>query len=120
MELLWCIVVAVLMSIGIYLMLERHIIRFLFGMLIVSNTINLAIFVAGRLTLGMPPLIRPDALLPAAGTANSLPQALILTAIVIGFGLLLFTLLLAYRAIQSYSTANMDAMQNDTCEGNSP
>jgi multicomponent Na+:H+ antiporter subunit C len=113
MELLWCVVIAVLMSAGIYLMLERHLIRFLFGMLIVSNTINLAIFVAGRLTLGMPPLIKLKEVLPAIGTANPLPQALILTAIVIGFGLLLFTLLLSYRAIKTFSTADMDAIQEN-------
>lgn len=113
MELLWCVVIAVLVSTGVYLMLERHLIRFLFGMLIVSNAINLAIFVAGRLTLGMPPLIKAEELLPAIGTANPLPQALILTAIVIGFGLLLFTLLLSYRAIKAFSTADMDAIQEN-------
>lgn len=116
MELLWCIVIAALISMGVYLMLERHLIRFLFGMIIVSNAINLAIFVSGRLTLGMPPLIKADAILPALGTANPLPQALILTAIVIGFGLLLFTLLLSYRAIQTFKTADMDAIQEN--EGN--
>lgn len=110
MELLWCVVIAALMSIGIYLMLERHLIRFIFGMMIVSNAINLGIFVSGRLTLGMPPIIKADQLFPALGTANPLPQALILTAIVIGFGLLLFTLLLSYRAIKTFSTADMDAI----------
>lgn len=110
MELLWCIVIAALIAVGVYLMLERHLIRFLFGMMIVSNAINLAIFVSGRLTLGMPPIIKPDELLPAVGTANPLPQALILTAIVIGFGLLLFALLLAYRAIKMFHSADMDAI----------
>ena len=97
---------------GVFLMLERHIVRFLFGMILVSSAINLAIFVAGRLTRGNPPLIASDALLPAAGYANPVPQALILTAIVIGFGLLLFTLLLAYRAIKELGTADMDKMHN--------
>lgn len=110
MDLLWCVVIAALMAMGIYLMLERHLVRFLFGMMIVSNAINLAIFVSGRLTLGMPPIIKPDELLPALGTANPLPQALILTAIVIGFGILLFALLLSYRAIQTFTTADMDAI----------
>ncbi len=108
MQLLWCLVIAVMISIGIYLMLERHFIRFLFGMMMVSNAINLAIFVSGRLTLGMPPLIDAAETIPASGSANPLPQALILTAIVIGFGLLLFTLILAYRANRTFNTADLD------------
>ncbi|MBO9482038.1 MULTISPECIES: Na+/H+ antiporter subunit C [Gammaproteobacteria] len=116
MEFLWCLVVGLMTACGVFLMLERHIVRFLFGMILVSNAINLAIFVAGRLTRGNPPLIASDALLPAAGYANPLPQALILTAIVIGFGLLLFTLLLAYRAIKEFGTADMDKMQHAETE----
>ena len=112
MEFLWCLVVGVMTACGVFLMLERHIVRFLFGMILVSSAINLAIFVAGRLTRGNPPLFASDALLPAAGYANPVPQALILTAIVIGFGLLLFTLLLAYRAIKELGTADMDKMHN--------
>ena len=116
MEFLWCLVVGVMTACGVFLMLERHIVRFLFGMILVSSAINLAIFVAGRLTRGNPPLIASDALLPAAGYANPVPQALILTAIVIGFGLLLFTLLLAYRAIKELGTADMDKMHNTEAE----
>lgn len=110
MELLWCIVIGLIIACGVFLMLERHIIRFLFGMMLVSTAINLAIFVSGRLTRGQPPLIASDAMLPAAGYANPLPQALILTAIVIGFGLMLFTLLLAYRAVKELGTADTDEM----------
>ena len=73
MEFLWCLVVGVMTACGVFLMLERHIVRFLFGMILVSSAINLAIFVAGRLTRGNPPLIASDALLPAAGYANPVP-----------------------------------------------
>lgn len=111
MELLWCMVIGLLISFGVYLMLEKHLIRFIFGMMIVSNAINLGIFVAGRLTRGNPPLIAMGETLPAAGIANPLPQALILTAIVIGFGLLLFALVLAYRSINELGTADVDQMQ---------
>ncbi len=118
MQLLWCFVISVMISIGIYLMLERHFIRFLFGMMIVSTAINLAIFVSGRLTLGMPPLIDAAETIPASGSANPLPQALILTAIVIGFGLLLFTLILAYRATHTFRTADLDHIyEHDAKEG---
>ncbi len=109
MAVIWCIVVGVLTACGVFLMLKRHILHFLFGMMLVSNAINLTIFVAGRLTRGKPPIIAADALLPVAGFANPLPQALILTAIVIGFGLLIFTLLLAARAILTLGSADIDS-----------
>ncbi len=108
METLWSIVVGVMLGAGIYLMMERHLVRFIFGLMIVSNAVNLGIFVAGRLTKGNPPLIDEGALELAEGFANPLPQALILTAIVIGFGLLLFTMILAYRASTEMGTADLD------------
>ncbi|MCH8531397.1 MAG: Na+/H+ antiporter subunit C [Saccharospirillum sp.] len=108
METLWSIVVGIMLGCGIYLMMERHIVRFIFGLMIVSNAVNLGIFVAGRLTKGHPPLIEEGALQLAEGFANPLPQALILTAIVIGFGLLLFTMILAYRACKELGTADLN------------
>lgn len=119
MELLWCAVIGVLIAVGIFLMLERHLVQFLFGLMVVSNAINLAIFVAGRLTLGMPPLVASNALVPPEGTANPLPQALILTAIVIGFGLILFTLLLSYRTSNTFASADSDGLcDNERMEQN--
>lgn len=108
METLWSIVVGAMLGAGIYLMMERHLVRFIFGLMIVSNAVNLGIFVAGRLTKGNPPLIDENARQLAEGFANPLPQALILTAIVIGFGLLLFTMILAYRASTETGTADLD------------
>jgi multicomponent Na+:H+ antiporter subunit C len=111
MEVLWSLVVGIFVAIGIYLMLERHLLRLLFGLILISCAVNLAIFTAGRLTSGIPPLIEVGASLPPQGAANPLPQALILTAIVIGFGLLVFTLMLLYRAFSETGTADVDKMQ---------
>ena len=111
MEVLWSIVVGVLVSIGVYLMLERHILRVLFGLILIGSAVNLAILTAGRLTTGNPPLIAPEEALPPAGFANPLPQALILTAIVIGFGLLVFALMLLYRAYLETGSADVDEMR---------
>ena len=111
MEALWSIVVGLLVAIGIFLLLERHIMRVLFGLVLLSNAINLGIFTAGRLTTGNPALIPVGAALPHANAANSLPQALILTAIVIGFGLLVFALILCYRAYSEFGKANIDELQ---------
>lgn len=106
METLWSIVVGAMLGFGIYLMMERHIVRFIFGLMIVSNAVNLGIFVGGRLSRGAPPLIPKGAETLTSEFANPLPQALILTAIVIGFGLLLFTMALAYRISQDSGTAD--------------
>jgi multicomponent Na+:H+ antiporter subunit C len=76
----------------------------------ISNAANMLIFAAGRLTFGKPPLI-PAEDKTIAGAANSLPQALILTAIVIGFGLLVFALTLAYRSYYVLRTTRMDEMR---------
>ncbi|MEZ9708576.1 cation:proton antiporter [Vibrio breoganii] len=110
MEVLWSIVVGIFVAIGVYLMLERHLLRILFGLILLSSAVNLAIFTAGRLTPGELPLIENDALVPPDGFANPLPQALILTAIVIGFGLLVFALLLFYRAYLETGSADVDEM----------
>lgn len=112
MELLWSMVVGVFVSAGVYLILERHVLRLLFGLILLSSAINLAIFTAGRLTPGLPALIEAEQALPPEGAANSLPQALILTAIVIGFGLLIFTLILLYRANSEAGSADTDSMQS--------
>lgn len=112
MEIVWSGVVGVIVAAGIYLMLEKHILRLLFGIMLLSSAVNLAIFTAGRLTPGEPPLISDNAVLPPVGAANPLPQALILTAIVIGFGLLIFALMLFYRAYKETGTADVDKMQS--------
>ncbi len=111
MEILWSVVVGIFVAAGVYLILERHLLRLLFGLILLSSAVNLAIFTAGRLTPGLPPLIAPDVVLPPEGAANPLPQALILTAIVIGFGLLVFALMLFYRAFSESNTADIDQMQ---------
>lgn len=111
MEIMWSIVVGILVTSGVYLLMERHILRVLFGLVLLSNAVNMAIFIAGRLTKGTPPLIKDGYAIPTQDIANSLPQALILTAIVIGFGLLVFALVLSYRAYQETGTADIDNMR---------
>lgn len=111
METLVALLVGWLFAAAVYLMLSRSLVRYLFGLVLISNAANLAIFASGRLTRGEPALI-PDGLeAPIATVANALPQALILTAIVIGFGLLAFAFVLAYRAREELGTVDTDAMR---------
>jgi multicomponent Na+:H+ antiporter subunit C len=111
MELALAVLVGVLTTCAVYLMLSGNMVRFIFALALLSNAVNLAIFAAGRLTYAAPPLIAEGAKVPAGAVANALPQALILTAIVIGFGLLAFTLVLVHRAHQTLGTVEADRMR---------
>jgi multicomponent Na+:H+ antiporter subunit C len=110
MEILLGSLAGVLMAASVWLMLSRNLVKFLLGLVLIGNVANLVIFASGGLTYGAPPLIAEGATVPAETVANALPQALILTAIVIGFGLVAFTLVLALRAYQEIGTVNVDAM----------
>lgn len=111
MEMVPAILAGVLLASGVYMMLSGHMLRFLLGLLLLSNAINLAIFAAGRLTAGAPPFLNADGHTPGHDLANALPQALLLTAIVIGFGLFAFALALAIRAFRSFGHLDMDRMR---------
>jgi multicomponent Na+:H+ antiporter subunit C len=95
---------------AIYLMLSRHIIRIMLGVALLGNAVNLLLFTAGRITRELPPVIVEGDVLPAT-SANPLPQALILTAIVISFSFFAFLMVLAYRARQSLDTDDTDLMR---------
>jgi multicomponent Na+:H+ antiporter subunit C len=92
-------------------MLSHNLVRLLLGFAMLSNGVNLSIFVAGRLTRETPPLVPEGAEAFAVAFANPLPQALVLTAIVIGFGLLAFALVLAWQAHARLGTIQTDEMR---------
>ena len=97
---------------SVYLMLDKNLIRFIFGLVLASNAVNLLIFAAGRPNTSRPPLIPDGSPVPATAMANSLPQALILTAIVIGFALLVFVFILFFRAYATLGTIDTDALSD--------
>lgn len=96
---------------SIYLILSKAIIRMLLGIAILGNGVNLLIFTLGRVTREVPPIVPEHLLQPEEAIANPLPQALILTAIVIGFALFTFLLVLGYRAYQELDADNTDNMR---------
>jgi len=96
---------------AIYLLLARSLIRMLLGLVLFGNAVNLVILVGGRLSRLVPPLALGDDTAPAAAAANPLPQALILTAIVIGFAMFAFLLVLAWRAYQSLEADDTEQMR---------
>lgn len=103
--------IALFFAVSLYLLLSKSIIRMLLGISILSNGVNLVIFTAGRVTAEIPPIVPDGASAPLAGSANPLPQALILTAIVIGFSLFAFLLVLGYRAYQALDADDTDNMR---------
>jgi multicomponent Na+:H+ antiporter subunit C len=111
METALAAIVGLFFAAAIYLMLSRHIVRLLLGIALFGNAVNLLIFTAGRVPSEVPPIIPPSADVPAAAIANPLPQALILTAIVISFSLFAFLLVLAYRAYQEMGFDEIDRMR---------
>ena len=111
MDALFAILCGLFFAAAIYLMLSRHIIRILLGVSLLGNAVNLLLFTAGRLTRIDPPIIAADSAVLPLAAANPLPQALILTAIVISFSFFAFFLVLAYRAFQELSTDDTHTMR---------
>jgi len=111
MDAMFAILAGVFFAVAVYLLLARSLLRVLLGLAILGNGINLLILVAGRLTRAAPPILRAGVAAPDGPIANPLPQALILTAIVIGFALFTFLLTLTYRSYQALGTGDTDAMR---------
>lgn len=97
MTVLLSIVTGVLFGTGLYMMLRRSLTKLLLGLLLLANAANLLIFVASGPVKGHAPLVAKGSQALAKSAADPLPQALILTAIVIGFGVLAFAVILFSR-----------------------
>lgn len=111
MEVAIALLVGVYMTAAVYLLLSKHTIRILLGTALLANGTNLLIFTGGRLTREIPPFVPVGFYEPQGVIANPLPQALVLTAIVISFSIFAFLLVLAYRAYQDLQTDNTDEMR---------
>jgi multicomponent Na+:H+ antiporter subunit C len=105
------IVVGCLYAAGIYMMLRRSLFKLVLGLVLLSHGANLLIFTVGGLTRGRPPVVSLGATAPPAPWADPLPQALILTAIVIGFAVLAFSLALFHRGYQTFGSDDPDDLK---------
>lgn len=110
MEPLFIAAFGAMIAAAAYLLMSRNLLRMLLGLLLLSNAANLCLFIAGRLESSEPPLV-PDGQLTILVSANPLPQALILTAIVISFALVVYTMVLFHHAYRSLGTMDTDAMR---------
>ena len=111
MEAVFSLLVGLFFAVGIYLILSRHIIRIVLGIAIFGNAVNLLIFTSGRIMREAAPIIPHGLDLLPGPAANPLPQALILTAIVISFSFFAFVLVLAYRAYQEIGADDTSGMR---------
>jgi multicomponent K+:H+ antiporter subunit C len=101
MEIVFAMAIGVLAGSGVWLILRPRTFQVLMGLTLLSYAVNLFIFGTGRLKIDRAPIISAERVVDAASYADPVPQALVLTAIVIGFGTtaLLLVLLLALRAL---------------------
>lgn len=108
MELLLTILLGLLYSAGVYLILRRSMVKLLFGILLLGSGANILIFLLGGITKGKPPVIDEDAKLFQDVFADPIPQALILTAIVISFALTAFAIVLLKRVYALVDSDDLD------------
>ncbi len=108
MEALISVVVGILTACGVYLSLRGRTFPVVLGLTLLSYAVNLFLFVMGRLTIGAPPIIRDG----VGNYADPLPQALVLTAIVISFGMTAFVVILALRARAELGSDHVDGEES--------
>ena len=110
MNLLLAIVIGVLYATGIYMILRRSYVKLILGLALLGHATNLLIFTIGGLKREAPPLIPYGEKVLSGEYANPLPQALVLTAIVIGLATSAFAIVLMRRAYLIIGTDDVDEL----------
>ncbi|ALO15934.1 NADH-quinone oxidoreductase subunit K [Salinivirga cyanobacteriivorans] len=109
MEILLAILIGLLYAIGAYLILRRSILKFIIGIIFLSNATNLLVFLSAGIVSGKPVFVDGKGI--SAVETDPLPQALVLTAIVIGFGIVVYTLALKYKFYKTTGTDDLDQLK---------
>ena len=110
MEPVFALAFGVMVAVAAYLLMSRNVLRVVLGLLVLGNATNLSIFLAGRIGVRTPLLVEAGETVLVGG-ANPLPQALILTAIVISFSLVAFTVVLFESTNRKLGTLDTEAMR---------
>ena len=110
METMMSVLVGVLFTVGIYLLLEKTLIRVILGSAVISHAANLLIITMGGLKKGGVPLLSVG----GPPYSDPIPQALILTAIVINFAVTAFLLVLAYRSYAELGTDDLERLKDSS------
>jgi multicomponent Na+:H+ antiporter subunit C len=112
MNYLVALTLGLVVAAGTYLALSRDVLRCVIGVSLISSAVNLLVFSAGRISTLSPPIMRAGEQILPAVAANPLPQALVLTAIVIGFAFLCFSMVLIMRLVQQSGSRDMDQLRD--------
>ncbi|MCG6657706.1 Na+/H+ antiporter subunit C [Halomonas campisalis] len=111
MEPIMAVAIGTLYAAAIFMILRRSIVKLVIGLILLSNAANLLIFTSAGMTRGAPPLIPEGLSAPVGAVADPLPQAVVLTAIVIAFGVLAFAVVLIRRAYEIVKADDLDKMK---------
>jgi multicomponent Na+:H+ antiporter subunit C len=101
------IIIGILFAAGIYMLLSRTLLRIIFGTMLLSQSIFVLLITMGKLQRGEAPILRDG----ASGYVDPLPQALILTAIVISFAVTALIAVLSFRAYEAHGTDDTDDLR---------
>ncbi len=112
MEIILPFLTGIFFASGLYLILHRHFFKLILGLMLFSLGTNLFVFIIGRLTRGGSPIIEKTADAAIHPYADPVPQALLLTAIVIGLGIQAFAIVLIKRVYQSFNTNDLDELRD--------
>jgi len=110
MEVVLAILVGVLYTAGVYMLLRRSILKFIIGIIFMSNATNLLVFLSAGIVPGNPVFVGGE-VTDYSQLADPLPQALVLTAIVIGLGMVVFILALKYKFFEVTGTDDLDQLK---------
>ena len=111
MELLLPVVIGALYAAGVFMLLRRSIVKLLIGLVLLGHAANLLIFTVSGLTRGAPIIVPEGAVTVVPSAGDPVPQALVLTAIVIGFGIQAFALVLFKRLYQTVGSVDLDEIR---------
>lgn len=104
---------------GVYLLLSRDILRCVIGLGLMGNAVNLLLLVSGRMPY-LEPAVIPSGENMLKAAANPLPQALVLTAIVIGLALLCFSLVLVLAIAERSGEDDLSALRHTEPKATKP
>lgn len=112
MNTLLAILIGALAAAGVYCLLRRSLMKLIIGIMLLGQSVNLLVFSASGVHLAPPPIIPSSEQVLQSGASDPLPQALVLTAIVIGFGLIAFCLALVHQTYQATGHDDINLLNN--------
>lgn len=110
MAVLYASSVGALFAVGAFMLMRRSFVKLVIGLMLLGHGANLLIFLVARPVVGCPPLVDEDAVAPVSPYSDPLPAALVLTAIVISFGIVSYTIVLLKRTYQDLGTDDLESL----------